>query len=254
MPARPEQLLLHIRRLTPPPDPDTDAALLGRFVRARDGDAFAALVRRHWPMVWRVCRRVLHDAHEAEDAAQAAFLVLARKAAAIHRPDRLAAWLHGTAHHLALNCRTADARRQRREARGPRAASAPPPRDPLEQLTARELLAFVDEEVRRLPEVYRLPVILCCLEGHTQEEAARRLGWSPGSVKGRLERGRARLRARLAGRGLGLSAALAAVEVLRECRSGLRKRPQGLPWLSRRGRRRSGRWLPRRRCCWPKRG
>jgi RNA polymerase sigma factor (sigma-70 family) len=166
-------------------------------------------------MVWGVCRRVLHDAQKAEDATQATFLVLARKAAAIRKPDRLAAWLHGTAHHLALNCRTADLRRQRRDAGWLRAAPIVPPRDPLEELTARELLACVDEEVRRLPEVYRLPVILCCLEGHTQEEAARRLGWTPGSVKGRLERGRARLHARLAGRGLGLSAALAAVEVAR---------------------------------------
>jgi WD40 repeat protein len=92
---------------------------------------------------------------------------------------------------------------------------ADPHPDPLAELSARELLAVVDQEVRRLPEVYRLPVLLCCLEGHTQEEAARQLGWTPGSVKGRLERGRARLHARLARRGLALAAALAAVEVSR---------------------------------------
>jgi RNA polymerase sigma factor (sigma-70 family) len=220
MPARPAQLLAHVRRLALPSDSDTDAALLDRFARSRDGDAFAALVRRHGPMVYGVCRRVLHDAHAAEDAAQAAFLMLARKAAALRDPDRLAAWLHGTAHHLALNCRKADARRRRREGTGPLPAPASP-RDPLEELTARELLAFVDEEVRRLPEVYRLPVILCCLEGHSQEEAARRLGWSPGSVKGRLERGRARLHARLVRRGLTLGAALAAVEVSRGAATGV---------------------------------
>jgi RNA polymerase sigma factor (sigma-70 family) len=213
MPAR--HLLSHVRRLAPFRGTETDAVLLNRFASSADGDAFAALVRRHWPMVWCVCRRVLHDAHEAEDASQATFLVLARKAAALRRPDRLAAWLHGTAHHLALNCRTADVRRKRRDAGWFRSAPTAPPRDPLEELTAREFLACVDEEVRRLPEVYRLPVILCCLEGYSQEEAARRLGWTPGSVKGRLERGRTRLHAQLAGRGLGLSAALAAVEVAR---------------------------------------
>src|SRR5262249_60067813 len=95
----------------------------------------------------------------------------------------------------------------------PEPAAAHP--SPLDQLTARELLAALDDEVRRLPEVYRLPVLLCCLEGRSQEEAARQLGWTPGSIKGRLERGRARLQARLARRGLTLPAALAAVELAR---------------------------------------
>src|SRR5262249_31590861 len=91
----------------------------------------------------------------------------------------------------------------------PEPAAAHP--SPLDQLTARELLAALDDEVRRLPEVYRLPVLLCCLEGRTQEEAARQLGWTAGSVKGRLERGRARLQARLARRGLPVSVALAGI-------------------------------------------
>src|SRR5207248_11258907 len=104
--------------------------------------------------------------------------------------------------------------RRPRQAPGGDQAGAPTP-GPLDELTTRELLDGLDEEVQRLPEAYRLPLILCCLEGYSQEEAARRLGWTPGSVKGRLERGRARLHARLVGRGLNLSAALAAAEAVR---------------------------------------
>src|SRR5437764_14847076 len=104
MPASPDRLLHHIRRLASPParDPDGDATLLERFARGKDEDAFAAVVARHGPMVLAVCRRVLGDAHEAEDAFQATFLVLARKAGTLARPDGLAAWLHGTARRLAL--------------------------------------------------------------------------------------------------------------------------------------------------------
>jgi RNA polymerase sigma factor (sigma-70 family) len=216
MEAHPEHLLRHIRRLAAvPAAADTDDALLERFARRRDEDAFAALVGRYGPLVLGVCRRVLGDRHEAEDAAQATFLVLARKAAAIGRPDTLAAWLHGTARRVALKCRRAEARRRHRETRGFLASVPRPQPDPLDELTARELLWILDEEVRRLPEVYRLPVLLCCLEGRSQEEAARYLGWTPGSLKGRLERGRARLHARLARRGLTLAAALAAGETAR---------------------------------------
>jgi RNA polymerase sigma factor (sigma-70 family) len=217
MAARPEQLLRHIRRLVPRPasDPASDAALLRRFVCQRDEDAFAALVSRHGPLVLGVCRRVLRDPHEAEEASQAVWLVLARKAATVRPPSRLAAWLHGVARHLALNARRAGARRRRHEAPGPHAEPAASPADPLDELTARELLALLDEELQRLPEAYRLPLILCALEGRTVEEAARQLGWTAGSVRGRLIRGRARLHARLVRRGLALPAALAAVEAAR---------------------------------------
>jgi RNA polymerase sigma factor (sigma-70 family) len=215
MDPRPAALLRHLRRLVsrPCPDPAADAELLGRFVRRRDEVAFAALVERHGPMVLRVCRRVLADPHAAEDALQAVFVVLARRAADIRPREAVAGWLHGVAYRVARKARAADSRRRRRE--GPSAGLAPPdPRpDPLAELTVRELLTALDEEVQRLPRSYRLPVILCCLEGHTQEEASRLLGWTPGSVKGRLERGRARLRERLARRGLSLPAALAAVGV-----------------------------------------
>jgi RNA polymerase sigma factor (sigma-70 family) len=215
MAAHPEQLLRHIRRLASRPPSESDAALLARFVRSRDEDAFTALVERYGRLVAGVCRRVLGDAHEAEDAAQATFLVLARKAATLRRPDALAAWLHGTAYRLALRCRRADARRRCREVRSHATAAPVSPPDPLDELTARELLRILDEELQRLPEAYRLPVILCCLEGRSQEEAAVQLGWTPGSVKGRLERGRARLHGRLTRRGLLLSAALAAAAVSR---------------------------------------
>jgi RNA polymerase sigma factor (sigma-70 family) len=216
MTAGPEHLLRHIRRLASRPDatPATDAELLGRFVGEQDEGAFAALVCRHGPMVLGACRRVLGDPHEAEDALQATFLILARKAATVRPPDRLAAWLYGVARQVALNSLRGAARRQQRQARAGRMA-APPSPDPLDELTARELLAAVDEEVGRLPEVCRLPVILCCMEGKTQEEAARQLGWSPGSVKGRLERGRKRLHERLRRRGLMASAAIAVVAITR---------------------------------------
>jgi RNA polymerase sigma factor (sigma-70 family) len=165
-------------------------------------------------MVLRVCRRVLSDGHAAEDAFQATFLVLARKAALVNPPDALAAWLHGVAHCVALKARSASARRPLRQMPLDLHPHDPRP-DPLAEVTTRELLTVLDEELRRLPTAYRLPLILCCLEGRSQEEAARQLGWTPGSLKGRLERGRARLHARLARRGFTLSAALAAVAVSR---------------------------------------
>jgi RNA polymerase sigma factor (sigma-70 family) len=217
MAVQPEALLQHLRRVASgrSPDPGSDATLIARFVERRDEAAFAALVGRHSPMVLGVCRRVLHDAHEAEDVAQATFLVLARKAATIRHPEALTAWLHGTARRLALRHERGQQRRRRRETASARAALGSRPTHPLDELSARELLRILDTEVERLPESYRLPVLLCCLEGRSQEEAARQLGWTPGSVKGRLERGRARLHARLAGRGLLLSAVLGAVEVSR---------------------------------------
>src|SRR5262249_36770115 len=151
----------------------TDAALLGRFIAERDETAFAALVDRHGPLVFHVCRRVLGDVHDAEDAFQAAFLVLARKAATVYPREALTAWLHGVAYRVALRARSARVRQHRwgRQECLPHrdqplvVPPADPHADPLAELSARELLVIVDEEVRRLPEVYRLPVILCCLEG-----------------------------------------------------------------------------------------
>jgi RNA polymerase sigma factor (sigma-70 family) len=208
MAANLAHLVGHLRRVACPPGlkGDTDAALLNRFIQQRDEAAFEALVRRHGPMVHRLCRRVTGDATDADDAFQAAFLILARRASTIRRPDSLAAWLHGVAYRAAHKAR--GSRRPTRELVAEPIDRQP---DPLDELTARELVTLLDEEVRQLPEAYRLPVVLYYLEGRTLEEVACLLGWTRGMVKGRLERARARMQARLTRRGLALSAALAAL-------------------------------------------
>jgi RNA polymerase sigma factor (sigma-70 family) len=211
MADRPEALLRHLRRVAsvPAADPAPDAELLIRYVCHLDEDAFAALVRRHGNLVLGVCRRVLGDAHRAEDAFQAAWLVFARKAATICLAEGLAGWLHGVARQTARNALRSEARRRKHEGKARQAVASPRQADPLDELTARELLLLLDEEVRRLPKNHRLPVLCCCWEGLGIEEAAQRLGWTPGSVKGRLERGRRLLHTRLARRGIALSPALA---------------------------------------------
>jgi RNA polymerase sigma factor (sigma-70 family) len=186
---------------------DADAELLERFVARRDEAAFEALVRLHGPMVLAVCRRVLHDRHDADDAFQAAFLVFARRAGAIAEPRLLGCWLYGVAHRTALNLRRDLARR--------RAAGRPPPdlpaAPPEPDLDWRDLRPVLDEEVSRLPVKYRAPVVLCYLEGATYEEAGRRLGCPKGTVATRLTRARALLQDRLSRRGLAPAAALAAL-------------------------------------------
>jgi RNA polymerase sigma factor (sigma-70 family) len=205
------RLLPELRRLAAPAE--SDAELLGRFVRHRDEAAFTRLVERHGAMVQNLCRRVLGDAHAAEDAYQATFLVLARKAAAIRRPGTLACWLYGVAHRVALKARCT----RRRQPTAARSVAEPrdPAPDPLDVLTARELLAQLEEELQRLPAIYRMAVVCCCLDGLTLDEAAARLGCTNGTLRGRLERGRARLHERLVKRGLTLSAALATAEIAR---------------------------------------
>lgn len=199
----------------------SDAVLLERFIQSRDEPAFAALVARHGGMVFRSCRRVLGDAHETEDAFQATFLILARKAHTLRQPAALPGYLHNIARHVAFKARRRDRRHVCRGTTEPtvrtsleEALSDPHP-DPLTQLTAWDLLKVLDEEVARLPRVQRSAVVLCCLEGHTQEEAARLVGCTAGSLKGHLERGRQRLQDRLRRRGIALSAALAVVAVSR---------------------------------------
>jgi RNA polymerase sigma factor (sigma-70 family) len=184
-----------------PPDGDPgDRQLLDRFVATRDEAAFAALVRRHGPMVLGVCRRLLHDAHEAEDAFQATFLVLVHKARFLGRPESLGPWLHGVAYRCAAQARHA-ARLRTRE----REATAMPYRDPTVEAAWRDLREVLDEELGRLSQKYRAPMVLVYLEGKTTEEAARLLGCPKGTVLSRLARGRDRLRDRLVRRGLALS-------------------------------------------------
>jgi RNA polymerase sigma factor (sigma-70 family) len=223
MAAGPNTLLRYIRGLVHRPNADefSDAALLSRFIKNRDESAFAALVDRHGALVLHVCRRVLGNFHDTEDAFQATFLVLAHKAASVRRPESLAAWLHGVAHRAAIKARSTRQRLQTISCQSDNVilSSADRHPDPPADLSVRESLEIIDEELERLPEVYRLPVILCGLESRSLEEAARQLGWTVGSVKGRLERGRARLHARLVRRGATLSAVLTAAEASREAAS-----------------------------------
>ena len=213
--TRHARLMHHLHRLVPAAATQTDAELLDLYVRLRDEAAFAALVRRHGSMVLCACRRVLADFHTAEDAFQATFLALARQAGSIRRPEALTAWLHGTAQRIAWKVRTT-ARRCPAEMPAGATAPADPRPDPLSQVTARELLTILDEEVQRLPEANRLAIILCCLEGKPSEEAALQLGCTTGSLRGQLVRGRALLHARLVRRGVTLAAALSIAEVARE--------------------------------------
>jgi RNA polymerase sigma factor (sigma-70 family) len=186
----------------------TDAQLLDCFVANRDQAAFAALVRRHGPMVWGVCRRVLYSYHDAEDAFQASFLVLARRAASVAPRDAMANWLYGVAYQTARKARASRARKQARERQvsdlpEPIGAGAGPWHD---------LIPILDRELSRLPEKYRRAIVLCDLQGKSRKQAAGELALPEGTLSGRLTRGRAMLAKRLARHGAVPSgAALAAV-------------------------------------------
>lgn len=186
----------------PAADESSDGLLLARFHRDGDETAFALLVQRHGPMVLSVCRRVLGDSPDADDAFQVTFLVLVRKAASLRQPTSLAAWLHGVAHRTALKARANAARRCAVERQTEPMLPSEPPDD---ELSDCELHAALDEELNRLPEKYRAPLVLCYLEGLTNEQAARRLGWRVGSMSYRLARGRELIRRRLDQRGFVLA-------------------------------------------------
>jgi RNA polymerase sigma factor (sigma-70 family) len=209
-PSRAAFVFRRLRALTG--DLTTDRQLLERFLAHRDEDAFAALVERHGGLVFGVCRGVLGHEQDAEDVFQATFLVLARKAASIRKRESLSSWLHGVAYRLARKARSQAARRRAAANNGPRLV----PPDPLAELSWRELNSALHEELARLPTKFQAPLVLCCLEGHSRDEAALQLHWTLGMVKDRLERGREMLRRQLVRRGLAPSAALAAALLIAE--------------------------------------
>jgi RNA polymerase sigma factor (sigma-70 family) len=180
-----------------------DSQLLERFVTGDDPAAFRDLVNRHGPAVLRVCRRHLHDPHAAEDALQATFLVLIRRAPSIQDPERLGRWLVGVARRVALRARRQGALRSERERRWAAMHSETCEQEP----PLDDIRRVVREELDRLPETYRQPLALCYFEGLTHEQAADRLGWPVGTVKVRLVRARRQLRDRLDRRGVALSVA-----------------------------------------------
>jgi RNA polymerase sigma factor (sigma-70 family) len=184
----------------------TDGQLLERFVSCKEEAPFAALVQRHGGVVLGVCRRVLGDEHDAEDAFQATFLVLAKKAGSIRKRASVGSWLYGVAYRIALREKARAARRRAQE----QETRPMSPEDPLAAVVWRELRPVLDEELSRLPDKYRDPVVLCYLENMTNSEAARRLGWTKGTVSGRLARAREILRGRLARRGVTVGGGLLA--------------------------------------------
>lgn len=183
----------------------TDRELLERFLQRREEAAFAALIERHGPMVFGVCRRVLRDEHEAEDAFQATFLVLARRAASIRRRDAVSHWLYGVAYRVASKLKARTFARREKEKVLAQLPSALPNSDPIPLVIWRELRVVLDEELSQLPDKYRAPIVLCYLQGKTNEGAAKELGWSAGSMSKRLAAGKEMLRERLEKRGMALT-------------------------------------------------
>lgn len=197
-------VLRHIRQLVEKPALErlSDEELLERFIAGSEPAVFEAMLRRHGPLVYRVCRRVLRDLHDAEDAFQATFLILLRQAAKIRKRGSLACWLHGVAYRTAVKARSEAALRAAKE----RQSAARHPESLSPETSWREVRAVLDEELHQLPEKYRAPFVLCYLEGRTNEQAAAELGVPLGSLSKRLARARGLLRTRLSRRGVTLSA------------------------------------------------
>jgi RND family efflux transporter MFP subunit len=202
-------ILSWVRRLTAEAGVVSDAQLLDRFVANRDEAAFELLLRRHARMVFEVCRRVLRDPHDAEDAFQATFLALARHADRIAKREAIASWLHQVAYRTALTARGRRARRASHEKLSGAAEHLSVAADAVASSENQELRRVLDQEIGRLPERLRAAVVLCYLDGKSVDEAALLLGCPRGTVASRLARGRERLRVRLTRRGLTLTAALA---------------------------------------------
>jgi RNA polymerase sigma factor (sigma-70 family) len=179
-----------------------DGDLLERFLTAREEAAFAVVVHRHGPMVLGVCQRVLGDTHDAEDAFQATFMVLVRRAGSVRREAPLSNWLYGVAQRVALKSWAKMAARRSRQ----RELREMPRTEPLDELTWQELRPVLDEEIARLPQQCRAAIVHCYLEGKSYDQAAQELGWPKSSLASRLARGRELLRQRLVKRGIALSA------------------------------------------------
>src|SRR5262249_39002313 len=184
----------------------SDRQLVERFLAGQVEAVFEAIVRRHGAMVYRVCWRVLQHHQDAEDAFQATFLVLAQRLRTVRKHASLASWLHGVAHRLALRAKAGAATRRRHEAQASVCQTMPP-----DDVSLGEVRAVLDAELAALPEKWRQPLVLCYLEGRTQDEAAAQLGWSPRTLRRRLEEARTGLGRRLSRRGIAWSAALSAV-------------------------------------------
>lgn len=201
------RMIDHLRRAVPQLDGAGrgDGELIDSFIESHDEAAFAILVKRHGPMVWGVCRRLLHQ-HDAEDAFQATFLVLARKAASIRSKETVANWLYGVAHQTALHARRTAARRRAKEVQ----VTKMPDTESVEPDVWADLQPVLDEELSRLPDIYRAVIVHCDLEGLTRKEVARRLGVPEGTVAGRLARARTMLAKRLTQRGVTLSGGMLA--------------------------------------------
>ncbi|HEV3383989.1 MAG TPA: sigma-70 family RNA polymerase sigma factor [Gemmata sp.] len=202
------EVILHLRRTVLLHDVAalTDAQLLEDYIIRRDDAAIAVLVQRHALMVWGVCRRVLSNYHDAEDAFQATFLVLVRKASSIASRELLANWLYGVAHQTALKARATAAKRKRRESQ----VKEMPEPAVLEQDRWPDLQPLLDQELSQLPDKYRVVIVLCDLEGKTRKQAAEQLGCPEGTVAGRLARARAVLAKRLTRHGLAVSSVILA--------------------------------------------
>jgi RNA polymerase sigma factor (sigma-70 family) len=208
--ANVNRVVRHLRESAGPPTAaPTDRQLLVGFCAGGDQAAFAKLVGRHGAMVLRVCRRVLRHEQDAEDAFQATFLVLAKKATSVRRTEALASWLHGVAHRVALRAKRDAGRRRAHE----REARVMPAGVATSEADWREVQAALDEEIGALPEKYRAPFVLCFLEGKSRTEAAGELGLKEGTIWSRLSQARKLLQERLARRGIALPVLLAAVAI-----------------------------------------